>query len=122
MIMSSRSIVKDILICFSISILLVLLCFPEFLIPPKIAYALNGEYVGAYIMTNWLYHGGLQLWDRYDQMSFAYFILTNGMIKIFQVLTAIVYWCISPFVCDQAKAFHHTFSIVYLLTNLFLKV
>jgi hypothetical protein len=55
-------------------------------------------------------------------MSFTYIILTDGMLKIIQMLTALFYWMVSPFVWDQAKTFTHVYSIVFVGVNLFLTI
>ena len=116
---------RDISMVFLLSLIVFSISFPEFHIFPSVCLYeqyFNQGYTSAAIAANQFYNGGIQLWDRYDQMPYAYYTLTIGFYKIFEVLTTIVYACLSPLMWDQAKAFHHIYSIVFVCTNLFLKV
>ena len=116
---------KDVFIIFAISFVIFSISFPSYGIEPQLAmFRLNFSegYTSAQIVVNQFYQGGIQLWARHDQMPYAYYTLTFGIYKIFEVITAIVYACCSPFIWDEAKGFHHIYSFVLMFVSLFLKV
>ncbi len=117
--------VKDVLSIFFFSVVIFSIFFPEYHIFPKIAMFrlnFNEGYTSAQIVANQMYQGGIQLWARDDQMPYAYYTLTFGVYKIYEIITAFLYGLCSPLIWDQGKSFHHLYSFVVVVTSLFLKV
>ncbi|MBI4309926.1 MAG: hypothetical protein HY591_06305, partial [Candidatus Omnitrophica bacterium] len=80
------------------------------------------SYAGAFYVTNALMHGGIQLWDRYDQMPMAFFHLNFAMYKISNVLTAFFYALCSSFTDKPAQFFHSLFSFMFIFCALCVRV
>ena len=74
------------------------------------------SYAGAFYFTNGLLHGGIQLWDRYDQMPMTFFYLNFAMYKFSNVLTALIYIPLSWFSHAPAKLFGMVFSFVFIFS------
>jgi hypothetical protein len=98
------------------------LCFPEIILTKKVSFVQLGDYFIDYVMasltTNFLYQGGIQLWDYFGQMPLAYYYTTLGLFKLPGILTAGVYYVLSPFADNSGQFFHQVFSLVYVLTLL----
>ncbi len=72
-----------------------------------------------FVLANQLLNGGVQLFDRYDQFSYVYGHMSAGIYAIDNILTACLYFLISPFTHDQPQLFHWCFSIFfYVLTTI----
>ncbi len=72
-----------------------------------------------FALANQLLNGGVQLFDRHDQFSYVYGHMSAGIYAIDNILTACLYFLISPFTHDQPQTFHWCFSIFfYALTTL----
>ncbi len=80
------------------------------------------SYAGAFFITNGLYHGGINLWDRYDQMPATFFHLNFAMYKFSNVLTAIAYVPFSWFVDHQAQFFHQLFSFIFITSTMIIRM
>ena len=110
---------KKILILFLFSVSLCALFFPELIVTHKVSPLLLGdynlEYVGSFTLTSFFYQGGIQLWNYFGQMPFLFFYTTLGMFKLPNVLTALVYYCLSPFTDHPAQFFHQVFLSVDVL-------
>lgn len=74
------------------------------------------SYAGAFYVTNGLLHGGIQLWDRYDQMPMTFFYLNFAMYKFSNVMTALIYIPLSWFSDSPAKLFQMVFSFVFIFS------
>ncbi len=74
------------------------------------------SYAGAFYFTNGLLHGGIQLWDRYDQMPMTFFYLNFAMYKFSNVLTALIYIPLSWFSHAPAELFGKVFSFVFIFS------
>jgi len=116
---------RIILLIFCCASVLAAIIFPEYLITSRIEFSSNicfGDYWGAFSLTNFFYQGGIQLWDPYDQLPLSFYCLTVGIYKIFNVLVALVFILFSNLSSFQAEFFHHVYSVVFFLSNLFLKI
>ncbi len=78
------------------------------------------NYIGVFTLLSNFYHGGIQLWNNYDQMPLAYYYLTGGMTYFSNLITAIIYILFSPLFHSPAVAFHSLFSRFYYLPTIFL--
>jgi len=98
------------------------LIFPEIFLHRGISFFSWDDYLidyqSTFALTGFFYQGGIQLWDFFGQLPHAYFWLTHGMFRLPNVLTAIVYVILSPFVDNSAQFFDRVFSIVYVGTLL----
>jgi hypothetical protein len=76
-------------------------------------------FVHTFALINQFFHGGVQLYDRYDQFSYTYGHMSAGVYAIDNVMTAALYILCSPFLSHPAQDFHHFYSIIfYALTAL----
>ncbi|MBI4309225.1 MAG: YfhO family protein [Candidatus Omnitrophica bacterium] len=102
--------------------LLAVFIFPEVFLNPSTSFIWWHDYLVAYhttfVLTGFLYQGGIQLWDFFGQMPHMYLWITHGMFHLPGMLTALVYWLLSPFTQNSAEFFHNVFSFVYPMTLL----
>ncbi len=124
-ILRKSSLLFDIALCFVGAIVLAAICYSDRWLFPNISYFNTDFYIdflGSFLLTNFIYQGNVQLWDNFDQMPHAYFCLTYGVYKLPNALTAITYALLSPFSDDPAKLFTHVFAAVHFLSLLLLRV
>lgn len=115
----------DIALCYLCAVVLGAICYWNWWIFPNISYFDTDfylDFLGSFLLTNFIYQGNVQLWDNFDQMPHAYFCLTYGVYKLPNVLTAITYTLCSPFSQEPAKLFTHVFAAVHFLSLLLLRV
>ncbi len=58
-------------------------------------------------------HGGVQLWNRYDEMNYAYLYLSHGIQTLVNILTGWTYLLLSPFFAEPGKALHIFYCSVF---------
>lgn len=80
------------------------------------------SYAGSFFVTNSLYHGGIQIWDRYDQFPMGFFIANLSLYKLTNLLTAFFYILLSPYSHQPAHLFGTVASIFYIYPTIFLRV
>ena len=99
-----------ILTATAVSLLVMACVFPEMLVFGKRSLmTLHDTEIpceNIFALTTQLYHGGLQLWDRFDAMNVAYFHLSGGIYTLVNMASALIYWIISPLFFYSAEAFH----------------
>lgn len=66
-----------------------------------------------FILVSHFFHGGIQLWDRFDQMNNAFFVSTNGIYGVANVITAAVFIILSPFFNHPAEALYHVHVLIF---------
>jgi len=66
-----------------------------------------------YILVSHFFHGGIQLWDRFDQMNNAYFVTSNGIYGVANVTAALIFIVLSPFFTHPGEALYHTHVFVF---------
>jgi len=66
-----------------------------------------------FILISHFFHGGIQLWDRFDQVNNAFFVATNGVYGVANVITAFIYIILSPFFTHPGEAFYHTHMFLF---------
>ena len=117
---------KDIVIAGIVSYALGAILFPERFIQFNATFVDYTDsmlsYAGAFYITNALLHGGVQLFDRFDQMPMTFFHLNFAMYKITNVLTALVYALCLPFVKWPAQFFHFLFSFIFISATLMIRI
>jgi hypothetical protein len=122
----NRPIFLTILLLFTASAVLSLIVYPEVYVFMRTSFILwsdyNLEYSLNFILTNFFYQGGLQLWDYYGQMPMTFVYGTYGLCKFQNVVAALLYYVFSPFSGDSAQFFHNAFAWGNLLSGLFLRL
>ena len=66
-----------------------------------------------YILVAHFFHGGIQLWDRFDQVNNAFAVLSNGVYGVVNVITAFIFIVISPFLPHPGQVLYHTHLFLY---------
>lgn len=121
-----RSIFLTVFVLFSASVCATIAAYPEVFITFRTGFILwsdyNLEYSLGFILTNFFYQGGLQLWDYFGQMPMAYTYATYGLFKFQNVITALIYFILAPFSEHSAQLYHHVFAWGNLFSSLFLRV
>lgn len=97
--------------------------YPDLLIHHKILLSHQHDtevpLLNTFSLISQYYHGGIQLWDRLDQMTYSYFHLGAGFYTVSNILTAAVYIVLSPFIeypGESLQSIHiigfHAFTIL----------
>ena len=111
--MRDKSIYLTVLILFAVSVLVSMIVYPEVYVLFNTGFILwsddNLEYSLSFILTNFFYQGGLQLWDYFGQMPMTFVYATYGLFKFQNVIAALLYYALSPFSGDSAQLFHQAF-------------
>ncbi len=114
------------LVLFAAAVLVSIAVYPEVFISSKMSVVIWSdycvEYAPTFILTTFLYQGGLQLWDFFAQMPYFHTYAVLGLFKFPNVVTAISYYLLAPFTEDSSHLFHQVFIWGYLMTLLFLRV
>ncbi len=74
-----------------------------------------------FVLISNFFQGGVQLFDRYDGMNFAYNHLGHGLYTVANIVTACVYVVLSPFFIFPGEAYHGTYSLVFHATNILIR-
>lgn len=100
----------------ALSLAVVALVFPELLVQFRYSYIrfMDSEFLywSVFGIVQSMLQGNLQLWNVFDQMPHAFPYLT-GAITYNHVLTAAIYFLLSPFVDDQARFLFTSFTLGY---------
>jgi hypothetical protein len=121
-----QSNIVTMLMLFLASALLSVVIYPEVFVYFKTSFVLWQDYCVEYpltfVLTNFFYQGGLQLWDFFGQMPLTYVYATFGLFKLPNLISAIAYYLCHPFVHNSSQLFHHVFTLANLGTLLFIRV
>lgn len=124
--MRNQSIYMTVLILFAVSILISMIVYPEVYVSFNTGFILwsdyNLEYSLSFILTNFFYQGGIQLWDYFGQMPMTFVHATYGLFKFQNVVATLLYCALSPFSGDSAQLFHQAFAWGNLFSSLFLRL
>src|SRR3989338_1824001 len=97
--------------------LLMCLVFPDLFVKTNISFIRFGDteinFYGTFTLASNLFHGGIQLWDPYNQMPLAYFYTAVSMLSFSTLWTALVYSIFAPFVSYPGQFFHVFYSRFY---------
>ena len=117
--------IKPVLWLCLMAVALSVFIFPEIFLKPNISFLWWNDYLAdfheTFVLTSFLYQGGIQLWDFFGQMPHMFLWITHGMFKLPNILTALVFGAVSPFSQNSAECFHQVFSFVYPTTLLILR-
>jgi hypothetical protein len=121
-----RSLTLLVSLLFAAAVLVSVAAYPEVFVMFKHGVVTwsdyNVEYVLTFVLTQFFYQGGIQLWDYYGQIPFDYTLATFGLFKFQNVMTALCYYLLAPFSDYSAELYHHVFIWAYLFSHLFLRV
>ncbi len=79
-------------------------------------------YESVFFLISNFFQGGLQIFDRYDGMTFAFNHLGHGLYTLSNILTALVGIVLLPFQSNPGEAFQHIFSLVHPAFNILLRL
>lgn len=111
-------------IAWIISNIIMGIVYPQLLVYHQISHIrfLDPErvYMGSFTFLSNMYHGGIQLWNPYDQMPLMFSYMIGDIIPVNQLFGALFYPIVSLFYDSPGGAFHVTASVVpFLATSLF---
>ncbi len=78
------------------------------------------SYYGAFTFISNLLHGGIALWDNYDQMPMTFLYAIGNVVPINALFTGFVYLLTVRLFSSPAEAFHIIYSQVYYLPCIFI--
>ena len=121
---SLRGCLRHLVISTILSYAIACFIFPEMFIYHSISFLNFSDYefnyAGVFTLLSNFYHGGIQLWNPYDQMPLAYYHLTGGLYTYSNVVTAVAHVIVGAFT-SSSEAFHRTFSIVFFGTSIIVR-
>ncbi|MBL8012723.1 MAG: YfhO family protein [Candidatus Omnitrophica bacterium] len=74
-----------------------------------------------FILVSQFFHGGLALWDRFDQMNFAYAHLTGGFYTVVNFVVAGIYILVSKFLPYPGEVFHSVYTLCFHAVTIFIR-
>ena len=72
------------------------------------------------LVSQWT-HGGIALFDRFDQFNYVYTQLTSGVYTLVNTVLALVYLACAPFLSLPAEGFHHIYSFGFHALTILLR-
>ncbi|MFA5088560.1 MAG: hypothetical protein WC552_05950, partial [Candidatus Omnitrophota bacterium] len=78
-------------------------------------------YQNTFTLISFYQQGGIQLWNRYDQMSYVFAHLTTGLYTLTHIFLAFIYILFSPLIKYPGEAFHAWYSIGFHGFTIFLR-
>jgi Bacterial membrane protein YfhO len=113
-------------VLFMIAAAVCVIVYPEIFITFKMSFELWDPYVIDYpltfVLTNFIYQGGIQLWDFFGQMPYFHTYAVFGLFKFPNVVAAISYYLLAPFSQDSGRFFSQVFSWANMMTLLFIRI
>lgn len=107
------------------SYLLMAMVYPDLLIHHIIYFSQSHDtevpFLSAFTLISNYYNGGIQLWNPYDQMTYFYHHLTNGMYTIASIITAAAYILLASFFEYPGEAFQSIHSICFHSTTILIR-
>lgn len=113
-------------IAWIVSNIIMGIVYPQLLVYHQISHIrfLDPErvYMGFFTFLSNMYHGGIQLWNPYDQMPLMFSYMIGDIIPVNQLFGALFYPIVSLFYDSSGEAFHVTASIVLFLASSLLQI
>ena len=110
-----RSNILTVLALFLIAVLAFVVIYPQVFIGFKMSFVLWNDYCIDYpltfVLTNFFYQGGIQLWDYFGQMPYFHTLAVFGLFKFPNVVTAVTYYILAWFSEDSGRAFPSYFCL-----------
>src|SRR5205823_2074286 len=108
-------------ISFLASMLTMMAIFPDLLVWHKMSFMWQHDteipFENTFTLVSQYYHGGIQLWNPYDQMSYAFSHTTSGLYTLANLMTASAYILLRRFFNHPGEAFHGIYSIGFFSFN-----
>src|SRR4051812_42818115 len=86
------------------------LTFPDLFLWQRLSFLRYDEsnypYRNVFTLVSNFYHGGIGLWNPYDQMPMLFAHLATGLYSFNQLFVALMYVLLSPLFASPAKAFY----------------
>ena len=103
-------------IVWIISCAIMIIAYPQLLIDQQISHIrfLDTErvYMGSFTFLSNIFHGGIQLWNTYDQMPLMFSYMIGDTLSLNNLFVSLGFLVVSPFFDSPAEAFHVVASIV----------
>lgn len=107
------------------SLLIMGMVFPDLLIHHTMVHMHQHDtgipFEGVFALLSHYYQGGVQLWNRFDQLNYGYFHITAGLYTLANMMTAIAYILISPFADSPSQAFQSIHSVGFHTAGIFIR-
>jgi hypothetical protein len=112
-----------ILMGWVLSTIIMCIVYPELLINHQISLIrfqdLECDHMAFFTFLSNLFHGGVQLWNPYDQAPLMLHYMAGGLLDVSHIFGALVYPIVNLFYDSAGEAFHVTASVVpFLFSNL----
>lgn len=108
--------------CFFISWLVMCLIFPDVFVFHTVSFLryqdAEHNYDGVLTLVSNFFHGGVQLWNGYDQMPLMYLYMIGNLTSFANLVTALVYIIFSPLFRFPGLAFQHLYSSIYYVPSM----
>jgi len=106
-------------IVWIISCAIITMVYPQLLIDQQISHIrfLDTErvYMGSFSFLSNIFHGGIQLWNTYDQMPLMFSYMIGDTLSLNNLFVSLGFLVASPFFDSPAEAFYVVASIVPVL-------
>ncbi len=110
---------------YAIVMAVVVLFYPHHFIFGDVRFLGNHDteipFQNTFALVSQFLNGGIQLFDRFDQINYAYAHLTTGFYTIINVVVAFLYTLCSSFFAFPGEAFHHFYSVVFYALTIALR-
>lgn len=100
-----------------VSLILMAVVYPDLLVFHKIVFSHQHDteipFLNTFSLISHYFNGGIQLWNRFDHMTFSFSQLSVGYYTLVNLLTAAVYVLFSPFIKYPGEALQSIHSLGY---------
>ena len=107
------------------SLLVLAVTFPELMVYRSRSFMYQHDmgipFENVFTLVSHYFHGGIQLWDRYDQMGYAYSHLSGGLYTLANLFTAGCYIILSPLFRYPAEAFHSVHAVCFYTATVLIR-
>ena len=92
--------ISFILLASLASVVIMALIFPDLLIYHSLGFHASHDpaiiYNNSFTLLSHYYNGGVQLWNQYDQINYAFSHIGSGLYELANIITAVSYIFFSP--------------------------
>ena len=82
----------------------------------------EAAFLNVFALINQWTHGGISLYDRPDQINIIYTQLTSGMYTVVNMLVALIYVALSPWITEPGQAYYAIYSVGFHALTMLLRV
>jgi len=91
--------------------------YPDLLVSHRVLFSHHSDpaipFEGVFSLISHYYHGGIQLWDRFDQMNLNFLHVTSGLYTLANVATVAAYILFVPLFDYPGEAFQNIYTVVF---------